>query len=235
MARTSLRWTYPSGIAIIPPSGAAPAFVQGATADSGAAEVASLDVTLGVGAAAGNLLVAFGNSDATIATPSGFSVGDSAINNAALYVWWKIAAGGETTVTLTPSVTRPVVGAVLEYSSIAAVSPKDVSVTATGAGPTTGPVSAGTTSATSQASELVVAATGPHSFSSAARPASPTWTNSYTTRASGSTAFVATAGRNAALFVGELIVSSVGAQTTATSWTNSADDWGAIICTFKGA
>jgi len=235
VGRTSLRWTYPSGIAIIAPSGALPAFEQGAANDSGTAEVASLDVTLPSPATANRLIVVVGNSDATISTPAGFSVGGSAINAQGLYLFYKVAAGGETAITLTPSVTRPVVGAILEYSGVLSVSPADQNVSATNTGSsTTGPVSAGTTGSTSQASELVVAVTGPHSFPDSATPTSPTWTNSYTNRFTRATTFT-TNSRNSAIFVSDLVVSSIGTQTTSTSWTNSAPDWGAIIVTFKGA
>lgn len=232
MGRTSLRWESPSALVRPPAAGPAPGLVQSAYADSGSATVATQAVTLPGPATAGNLLVAVGASDATIATPAGYALLVSAVNASAVYIWWKIAAGGETGVTLTPSVTDTCCVALLEYSAIAA-SPADQSATATGTGGTVGPVSAGATGTTSQASELVVAAVNPASFTAGAPPNSPTWTNGYTSRAGGATTFGTTA-QNQALFVADLVVSSVGAQSTSASWTNSANAWGAVVATFKG-
>lgn len=211
-----------------------PAFVQAAYADSAAATTSSQAVTLSAGATAGNLLVGIGSSDATITTPSGFTLFDSAVNANACYIWWKIAVGGETSISLVPSVADTVCGVLLEYSGVAA-SPVDAGVHSSAVGVSTaGPVSAGTTGATVQAVELVIAATAPHSFTNIGVPTGPSWTNSYVARAGGGTVF-ATGAQNSALFVAELVTSSTGTQSTATSWTNQAQDWAAVIATFKGA
>lgn len=236
MARTHLRWDSPWALVRPQAASVLPAFVQSAVADTANTEPASLDVVLGAGATAGNLILIGANSDATLTPPAGFATAASAINAQATYLFWKIAAGGETTLTVTPSVGRPVALVAAEYSGITAVSPVDQSASASSVGASTaGPVSAGATSSTVQAVELVVAVTGPHSYSSPSPPGSPTWTNSYTGRGAAASALVATAGRNSAVFLADLIVSSTGAQSTSTSWTNSAQDWGAVIATFKGA
>lgn len=210
-----------------------PTFVQAKTANSSTSSVASQAVTLDTGATAGNLLLVAANSDATLTAPSGFSLAESEVSTAGLYLWWKIAAGGETTFTVTPSVSDTVAMVALEYSGIAA-SPVDVTADDSAVGSTVGPVTAGATATTAQAVELVIAVTGPHSFADSAAPTSPTWTNSYTTRGSTASAH-ATNAINVAVFVGELVTSSAGAQSTSTSWTNSANDWGALIVAFKGA
>jgi hypothetical protein len=214
---------------------ATPTFVQVKYADSGSATVASQSVTLDAAATAGNLLVVAANSDATITTPSGYSLGEQAVNAAGLYLFFKIASGGETGVTCTPSVTDTIAVTMLEYSGITASSPLDVTATSNAQGVGgAGPVSAGTTATLAQAVELVVAVTGPHSFTNLSIPTSPTWTNGYTSRAAGGTGY-ATGAQNSALFVADLVTSGTAGQTTATSWTNSAQDWGAVIVTFKGA
>lgn len=215
------------------PATITPAFVQAATANSGTSQVASQGVTLSGGATAGNLLLVAANSDATVTGPGGFTLAGSEVVTAGLYLWWKIAAGGETTFTVTPSVSDTVAVAALEYSGIA-TSPVDATAAAASSGSTVGPVTAGATGTTAQAVELVIAVTGPHSFADSLPPTSPTWTNSYTNRASTASAF-ATNAVNVALFVAELVVSTVGTQSTSTSWTNSANDWGALVVTFKGA
>lgn len=235
MARTHLRWDAPWALVRPQAVGMPPAFVQAAVADTGNTEPATLDVVLGVGATAGNLILIGANSDATLTPPVGFATAASAINAQATYLFWKIATGGETTLTVTPSVGRPIALVAAEYSGIAA-SPVDQTVSASAVGSSTaGPVSAGATSTTVQAVELVVAVTGPHSYSSPSPPGSPTWTNSYAGRGAAASALVATAGRNSAAFLADLVVGTVGAQSTSTSWTNSSQDWGAVIATFKGA
>lgn len=235
MARTSLRWESPSALVRPQVSSSLPAFVQAAVADTGNTEPATLDVVLGASATAGNLILIGANSDATLTPPAGFATAASAINAQATYLFWKIATGGETTLTVTPSVGRPLALVAAEYSGINA-SPVDqtASNSATGSS-TAGPVSAGATGTTTQAVELVVAVTGPHSYSSPSPPGSPTWTNGYNGRGAAASALVATSGRNSATFLADLIVSSVGAQSTSTSWTNSSQDWGAVVATFKGA
>lgn len=219
----------------VPASSAAPAFVRAASASSGAASVASQDVVLPGPATAGNLLVVCGSSDAPLTAPSGMAVAAQAVNAQALYLWWRIAAGGETTFTATPSVSRPVALVAGEWSGIAAASPVDRTASATSAGSSTaGPVSAGTTAATTQPVELVLAATGPHTYPDSAAPTAPTWSAGFTGRAAAATTF-ATNTQNAACFLADLVVTEVGAQSTATSWTNSAFNWGAVIATFRAA
>jgi hypothetical protein len=233
MGRTSMRWAAPSSLVRPQPVAASPLLVQSQYADTGAGTAATQAVTLPGAAAAGNLLVAVGASDATIATPAGFTLVASAVNASALYIWAKVAAGGETGVTLTPSVTDTCCVALLEYSGMAA-SPIDQVATASNTGTTAGPVTAGATPTTTQASELVIAAVNPASFVAASGPTAPSWSGGFTTRLTGATTFGTTA-QNQALFVAELVVSSIGAQSTSVSWTNSANAWGAVVATFKGA
>lgn len=218
------------------PAAAPPALVQSKYADSGSSVVASQNVVFDTGASAGNLIVGLGVSDATLTTSgiTGLATAAFAVNVNGVYVWWKIAAGGETTLTLTPSVSDTVCAGLLEYSGIAAASPVDVTKTANGTGSTVGPVSAGSTDATAQAVELIIALTGLASFSAGNPPGSPNWSGGYTGRLAGATTF-ATGAQNQALFAADLITSSTGAQTTDVTWTNSANAWAAILVAFKGA
>lgn len=122
-----------------------------------AANVASLTATFSPAATAGNLLSCNGNSDSTLAmTSTGWSLAWSNINNTGLYQWYKIAAGGETTVVITPgggSFSTEMV--IREYSGNAASSPLDK--TASGS---VGSGATGTTAATTQADELAIAGLG---------------------------------------------------------------------------
>ena len=217
------------------PSVVTPAFVQVKSNASPDAQVTTLSATFDTAATAGNLLVIGACSDATIATPSGFSLGEQAVDAQGAYLFYKIAAGGETTLTVTPGVSRPAAMVIAEYSGITASGPLDQTATATNSGSPFVSASPGTSSATTQAVELVVAAVCPHSFADNAQPASPSWSNSYTGRGTAVSAYTTTGAQNSGVFLADLVVSSTGAQTTAATWTNSSQDWGAILATFKGA
>lgn len=234
--RTSLRWQpSPFALARPAPPPAGPALVQlPAYADTAAGTAATLDVSLPAPATAGSLIVVAGASDATLGISGSLATAVSAVNTGALYLWWKIAIGGEQTFTATPSVTDTVALTAMEYSGIAASSTVDQTVTATGTGSTTGPVSAGSTPSTAQPVDLVVAAVQPINYLAAAAPTAPAWTGGYTTRAAGATVF-GTGAQNVGLFVADLTTVAAGAQTTDGSWTNSAFAWGAVIAAFRAA
>lgn len=70
-------------------------------------------------AGAGNLLVAVaGTSGATASTPTGWTLGASAVSSTGCYVWWKTAAGGETTFSTTSNGTNlPAAFVIYEFSA----------------------------------------------------------------------------------------------------------------------
>lgn len=216
--------------------GGAPAYVQSGTASTGSGTAASVAPALPAPATAGNLLVVAANSDATLTISGGgggWSLAVSAVNAQGLYQWYKIATGGETDVTVTPSVTDTVCAAILEYSSIAAASTLDQTASATRVASSAVTQATGTTSATGQAVELVVAAVGPHSYSAGVAPSSPSWVTA-TNRVELATTY-STAGQNAALFVGDYVTGAAAAQSDTCTWTNSSQDAGGAIATFRGA
>jgi ribosomal protein L17 len=152
----------------------------------GAASVTSLSIGAGDGWAtptSGNLLVATANSDATIPTPSGWTAGPSVVDGNAAYIWWKISAGNESTVTIAPSSSANTVMTVCEYSGNAA-SPFDVSNSSTISG-SSGTTTTSVSVTTTQAGDLIVAFAALHS--GATNPTGLTWTNSFSTTVSGST------------------------------------------------
>lgn len=212
-----------------------PAFVQAKSGASPDAQVASLTVTFDTAATAGNLLVAAGCSDATLTGPSGFTLAEDAVDAQGAYLWWRIAAGGETGLTITPGVNRPVALVIAEYSGITASSPVDQTAFATNSGAPTVSASPGTSGTTAQAVELVVAMIGLHSFADNAQPTSPSWTNSYTNRGTAVSAYTTTGSQNSGVILADLVTSSVGTQTSTATWTNSCQDFGAVLATFKGA
>jgi hypothetical protein len=198
----------------------------------GATSVSSLSIGAGDGWAtptSGNLLVLTANSDATVSTPSGWTAGPSVIDGNGAYIFWKISAGSESTVTITPGASANTATTVAEYSGNAA-SPLDDSNSSTiagSAGNTTTSVSVTTT----QAGDLIVAAALLHSAISA-NPTSPTWTNSFVnqiTASSGATTPTCDS------LVAELIAGAGGSYSTSASWTNNANDRQELVIAFKAA
>ena len=218
---------------LVPPSVVTPQFRQQKSAASPDAQVANLSVTLDTPATAGRLLVAGGCSDATLTAPSGFSLAEDAVDAQGAYLWYKIAVGGETTFTITPGVSRPCALVVAEYSGIAASPLDQVSFSLSSGAPTVS-ASPGAVPTTSQAVELCVAVVCPHSFAENAQPVAPTWSNGFSGRDAVTSGFIATGSQNSAVFLADFVTSSIGTPSTTATWTNSSQDYGAIMATFKG-
>jgi hypothetical protein len=168
--------------------------------------------------AAGNLLVITINVDVVVSTPSGWTAGPSVVDDNAAYLYYKIAAGTESTISVTVPSTNGIITA-CEYSG-ATATPFDVqnsSTIAASPGSTTTSVSTTTTAA----NDLVFAAACLYDFNAAFQPAptSPVWTNSF--------ANVITqdvnpnAARHGSTFVAELSAGAAGAYATACSWSSS--------------
>lgn len=200
----------------------------------GGTTVSSLAIGSGDGWAtptAGNLLVASGNSDATVTmTTAGFTAGPSIVDGNGAYTWYKLAAGTESTVTITPGATVDTVLTVCEYSGVLNATP-DVTNSSTIAG-----VSGTTTTAasitTTAAADLIIAFALVHSY--ATNPTGPSWTNSFTNVLSPNSG--TTSAARCITFVAELLpAGAAGSYSTVASWTNAANDRQHIILAFKAA
>lgn len=182
---------------------------------------------------AGNLIVVTANSDATVTmTSSGYTAGPSVVDNNAVYAWYKVAAGTETSVVVTLGASTEIVHTACEYSGLTA-SPFDVSNTSTI--PNTDGSSTTSVSVTTTADgDLVIALAGLADFSgSGANPTSPSWTNSFTNQiTSVSTGAI---GVRCNSFYSELIAGAAGAVSTSCSWTNSAFKRQQLVLAFKAA
>jgi hypothetical protein len=197
----------------------------------GAASVTSLSIGAGDGWAtptSGNLLVATANSDATIPTPSGWTAGPSVVDGNAAYIWWKISAGNDSTVTIAPSSSANTVMTVCEYSGNAA-SPFDVSNSSTISG-SSGTTTTSVSVTTTQAGDLIVAFAALHS--GATNPTGLTWTNSFSTTVSGSTGATTPTVDS---FIAELVAGAAGSVSTSASWTNNQLDRQELVIAFKAA
>lgn len=176
----------------------------------------------------GNLIVVTANSDATVSTPSGFSIVNTVIDGNGAYMFAKVADGTESTITVAPTSSAEIAATFAEYSGLVGVTPVDMSATSTISG-SGGTATTPTAVTTTVAGDLVIAAGLLHGASGAA-PTSPVWTNSFVntiTVSSGSG--VAT---KAHTFVAELVVGAPGSYSTSVSWTNTADDRQMIVGAF---
>lgn len=180
---------------------------------------------------AGNLLVATANADATVTmTTAGFTAGPSVVDGNAAYVWWKIAAGTESSITFTPGVSAPIAGTVCEYSGSAA-SPADASNSSTIVGSSGNTTNAAPVS-TTQTGDLVIAVAALHSGINA--PSAPSWSDGFTNElgpvssGTGTSAHVHT-------FYGELVAGAADSYSTVCTWTTAFSDRQHLIIAFKEA
>jgi hypothetical protein len=103
---------------------------------------------------AGHLLLASASSDATITTPSGWTLVGSVVNFTGHYLWSKIAAGGETGLTITLGATTTAELYIEELAGVAGT-PLDVTTT-NDPNANASTIATGTTGATAQADEYVL-------------------------------------------------------------------------------
>lgn len=202
--------------------------VQKKGAQSGFA-VASLAVTLTSAPTAGNTLIACCNSDATIATPAGFTLAVSAVSGQGLYIFVRdVQAGDSATVTFTPSVSDAVAGGVLEYSGLTATPLDKVASNTTNSAATA--IATGTTGITAQADELLIVVVGPHAGNGHPWVLS-SWTAGYTSQIEEPEGL--NGASSAACHIGDRIVTATGTYSATGTWTPASSDAGAAIATFK--
>ncbi|HEV7467592.1 MAG TPA: hypothetical protein VGP96_14925 [Candidatus Dormibacteraeota bacterium] len=219
------------GVAVGPrgkASAAAPAFVQKKAATT-TADSTSLSATLTSTPIQNDLLIVVGGAyPGTLTTPTGYTLITSP---AGVYVWYKVAGASESS---TVSVTRSVTGAmsllVMEWSGMATVSTFDQTANSPsdniGTHTTWG---TGTTPATTQASELVIAAVG--LYQPAAGNSFSTWSAGYTAQADMESTGSASLG---AVGVASRVVAATGTQTATATWVKPSYAAG-MVATFKAS
>lgn len=164
----------------------------------------------------GNLIVLTINCDQTCTTPSGYTAGPSVVDDNAVYLFWKISAGNETTPTITPGGTTTAVMTACEYSGVAA-SPADGSNTSSIVN-SVGTTTTATSVTTTAAADLIIAVAGlAHYTQSVAAPTSPTWTNSFTNQITVDVG--ANTNNHASTFYAELAAGAATSYSTSCSWT----------------
>lgn len=173
--------------------------------------------------------MAKGNDTTEIGPPSGFSVAreqDTQTGAGVIAIYYKIAAGGETTIATTLTNSGNWAVAAMEFSGNAAADILDVVASATSGGSLVVTLSSGTTAALAEATELGIAI-----FGHQGRTSSHTFDNSYTLVVEVESQGGA-AGNQASLAVAEQFDVGTGAQETTSSWSTTRRSSGAIG-TFK--
>lgn len=205
-------------------------WVQETGGTSGATAPATYPVTLSSPTTNGNYVVIVVVSDATVGTPSGFTLDRNHVASNGHYVFSKATTGGETVFTVTPNVSAAGVWYVAEISGLSA-SPLD-QATSTGAGTTAPTRSTGTTGTTAQADEIAIA-----SFGSSVVGSATTWgaqTNSYSERITDQV--TTTGGSNVGLAVASRVLSATGTtECTATVDGGGSTKSTGIVVTYRVA
>lgn len=193
----------------------------------------------GASSTTGNFLVSLiaskstDTTNNTLATPTGWSLARSELNASTncpkIYIFYRENAPASTGITVNyAGAAAEFCLTILEYSGIATSASLDkVASASDSVGTTT--VSSGTTAATVQADELVIALLA-NRFVTASQSA---WTNSFTQRHY-FTSLGTTNTNNENFSANEKIVAATGTQTTAAT-LSSARAWAGAIATFKKA
>jgi putative cell wall-binding protein len=201
--------------------------VQQASGNTGTTTPASVTATLPAGTVAGNTVLLVVVADATVATPAGFTLDASQVNNNGHFVFRKVAVAGETSFTFAPAVAASAAWYVAEVTGLAA-SPLDQTAS-TGTNVATPTISTGTTAATAQAEEFLLGSAGASLFGAPA-PSFSGWTNGFVEVAD--TGTTKPAGTNVSLGVATRTATAVGTYGTTATLSTPAPATG-IIATYR--
>lgn len=185
---------------------------------------------------AGNLIVVAGSSDGLLSASPAMNPGPAVIDDNAVYLWWKISDGTESTITVSPNASTDTAIAVAEYSGVVAVSPTDGDNTAsiTGTSGTTTNIAPITLSAVGDI-VIAIAGLGRVNGTSDPHPTAFSWSNGFTARVSANTGTTSGAFPRQYINFGDLFSGATGSISTAGSWTNPMLNRQHIIMAFKAA
>ncbi len=203
---------------------------QEAGGTSGALAPATYAVTLPGPTTNGNLVVIIVASDATVGTPSGFTLDRSQVNSNGHYHFSKVTAGAETIFTVTPNSSAAGVWYVAEISGLAASATDQVVSSGSGSADTVR--STGITGTTAQADELAFASFGSSTVGTASTFGAET--NSFTERITDQV--TTTGGTNIGLAVASKVLSATGTvECTATVDGGGSAKSTGVLVTYKVA
>src|SRR6476469_7360239 len=223
----------------------APSFVQDnfaivqdwTFADTGTAtSPANVTLTLGGATTAGNKLLMAVNSDATVATPAGWTLIVSSIHNAGCYLFAKKTLGGETAFTVTPGSAASTCVGVAEYDGFigATIATAQDQTQTNGSATGAATRSTGTTATTTLADEYAIAIWGYSAsqviYVNGGANKCSAQTNSFVEK--GDVGTTKTTGTNVGLCVAVKTLTATGtAESTATTANSPPAE--SVIATFK--
>lgn len=178
----------------------------------------------------GDLLAVAVASDTTVSTPAGWTLGVPDVGNQAAYIFYKRAAGGETSVTITTSGNFPTSIAYLRYLPPATFRlDQFVAARSITSGSTT---PSGTTGALSNTGELSIAVAALHGLQGGSQT-SPIWSATYGQRVDITSG--GTTSTDTHLFVATNTNAGIAAQSPNCSWTGPTNDQTLLVATFGPA
>lgn len=180
---------------------------------------------------AGNYIVVVYNGTQTITALTGYTAGPSVVDDNAAYVYWKVAAGTETSISVTQAGATAAIVTVFEVAGLAAFDLFNSAANTRVSGTTTTAASI-TTTGTSGDWVLAVGALC-RDTTGTTFPTGLAWTNSYTTFNTQQTAVSGGGAADCYTSYAELDQATAGATSTAASWTNAWFARQHLIIAFK--
>lgn len=199
--------------------GGTPTLTQSKSYNGAAAS--SHSITFDATATSGDLIVLVVCSSATVTTPSGYSVGASAVNFVGLYVYYKVSNGTETGATVSPTSSADMTIRMMQWRNVDTLD-QTATTTTGGSGNV---VSIGPTGTTTAADEVIICAMG--CVDSGAQDVN-SWDTGFTIDSE-----ITNGAGNAFSSTGYKVVSATGTQSASASVDVSGSTYSGIVCTFK--
>lgn len=201
------------------------AFVQSKQYVS-SSSLATHSITMDAVPTVGNLQILAVVGDSTATIPSGWSVGTSAVDFVGLYIWYRVVPGSPSaTTSVTLGGTTSCWMAALEYSNMVTPALDKTASNSPGGSPTS--IATGTTAATTQADELLIAVAG---LSHADVITVTGWSNSFVQLHGGNTTVSAVNIHGA---IATRTVAATATYTTTATLSAASGNPSAAIATFK--
>lgn len=184
---------------------------------------------------AGNLLILVVNATFTTTTPTGWTVAPSVVDDNAAYMWWKIAAGTETSISVTQSGSSTATIFAVEYAAAGLLAtPFDVQnqSNTTGTTGTTTAAASITTTGPNGGDLVFTAACLCRDVAGTTMPTGLTWSNGYSAIFNHASAGNL-ASSDVSTWYAELQQTAAGATSTVATWTNGWNARQALIIGFK--
>jgi hypothetical protein len=182
----------------------------------------------------GNLIVVAGSSDGLLSVSPPMTAGPAIVDDNAVYLWWKIADGTESSITVTPSASTDTAIVAAEYSGVVTTSPVDAASTGSITG-TSGTATNPAPISLTVAGDLVVAIAGLGRVAGTGDPF-PTglaWSNGFTSRVNANTGSTSGTFPRQYIDLGDLFPGVVGSVSTVATWTNAMFNRQHLIIAFK--